>query len=236
MKQMDKYRMIAGALLFGSIWGMLECVLGSMKMPSGFESFPLGAVLGGLFGFGIMAYTRRIYGVMWMQLGMGVVAGFLRFWAPIGTCVVCSALAIVAESLVFELIFNRPALSIRGFAAEGAEGKSRAAAITLVPLGFIAAYAIYVTGYVFTQVMTPVITGSGFVMSDFASVLPLIIGRGLFAALCGAVALPFAVLVRQLDIEVTKVAVAKYYAGALVGSVMCWGIVLALFLPRLLGQ
>jgi hypothetical protein len=236
MKDTEGYRKVAGILLFGSIWGMLECVLGSLEMPEGLGAFPMGAVLGGLFGLGIMSYTRRIYGVMWMQLGMGVVAGFLRFWAPIGTCVVCSALAIVAESLVFELIFNWPMLSIRSFATEGAGGQARSALATLVPLGLIAGYVIYVTGYAFTQIFTPIVTGSGFVISDFASVLPLILGRGFFAALCGAVALPAAVLVRQLDIDVAKVAVAKYYGGAAAGSAVCWAVVFALFLPRLMGQ
>jgi hypothetical protein len=236
MEKMGRNRLIAGALLFGSLWGMLECVLGSLKMPAGFEGFPMGAVLGGLFGLGIMSYTRRIYGVMWMQLGMGIVAGFLRFWAPIGTCVVCSALAIMAESLVFELIFNRPQLSISSFAAQGAEGKARSSAMTLIPLGVIAGYAIYVTGYVFTQIATPIVTGSGFVASDFASVLPLILGRGFYAAIFGGVALPFAVLVKQLDVNVAKVAEARYYVGAAVGSIVCWAVVFALFLPRLMGQ
>jgi len=236
MKGMDRNRLLAGMLVFGSLWGMLECVLGSLKMPDGLEAFPMGAVLGGLFGLGLMSYTRRIYGTMWMQLGMGIVAGFLRFWAPIGTCVVCSALAIVAESLVFELIFNRPILSIRSFAAEGSGGQSRTALKTLVPLGLIVGYAIYVTGYAFTQIFTPIVTGSGFVLSDFASVVPLIAGRGFFAALCGAVALPAAVLIQQLDIDVAKVAVAKYYGGAVAASAICWVVVFALFLPRFLGQ
>jgi hypothetical protein len=167
---------------------------------------------------------------------MGLVAGFLRFWAPIGTCVVCSALAIVAESLVFELIFNMRVLSIRSFAADGASGAWRSTLATLVPLGIIAGYLIYVTGYVFTQIFTPIVTGSGFVMADFASVLPLILGRGFFAALCGAVALPVAVLVRQLDLDVAKVAVSKYYGGAAAVSAACWAVVFALFLPRLLGM
>lgn len=236
MEKNERYRLVAGMVLFGSLWGMLECVLGSLEMPSGMGAFPMGAVLGGFVGLGLMSYTRRIYGVMWMQLGMGIVAGVLRFWAPIGTCVVCSALAIVAESLVFEIIFNRPLLSIRSFANEGAGGQVGAALKTLVPLGLIAGYVIYVTGYALTQIFTPVVTGAGFVASDFASVIPLILGRGFFAALCGAVALPAAILVKQLDVNLTKVPVAKYYGGAVVGSAMCWAIVFALFLPRLLGN
>ena len=236
MEGIDKRRIWAGIVLFGSAWGLLGCVLGSIRMPGGLEAFPMGAVLGGMFGLGIMSYTRRIYGVMWMQLGMGIVAGFLRFWAPVGTCVVCSALAIVAESLVFELIFNQSVLSIRSFSAEGAGGRAKAAMKTLVPLGIIAGYVIYVTGYAFTQVFTPIVTGSGFMMADFASVVPLILGRGFYAALCGAVALPAAVLIQQLDVDVAKVSVRKYYVGAAAGSAMCWALVFALFLPRILGM
>jgi hypothetical protein len=173
---------------------------------------------------------------MWMQLGMGLVAGFLRFWAPIGTCVVCSALAIVAESLVFEMIFNTPAFSIRAFASEGRGGAVRATLTTLVPLGVVAAYAIYVTGYMFTQIFTPIVTGAGFVATDFLSVLPLIIGRGFFAAIFGAIALPVAVLVRYLDVDVGRIGVARYYVGSLAGSAVCWALVIAMFLPRLLGN
>jgi hypothetical protein len=226
----DKYRILMGIVLFGSIWGMLECVLGSLRLPDGFGAFPMGAVLGGFFGIGIMAYTRRVYGVMWMQLGMGLVAGFLRFWAPIGTCVVCSALAIVAESLVFEILFNRPMLSIR----ELARADRRGAMTLLASLGIVAGYSIYVTGYIFTQIMTPLVTGSGFVLSDFASVLPLILGRGFFAALCGAFALPLFVLVRSIDVDVANVGKIDYYVTGLAGAVICWSIVFALHLPRLL--
>ena len=108
MQKVDKLKILAGIIVFGSVWGLLECILGSVKFTGTMAHFPMGALLGGFFGLGIMAFTRRIYSVVWMQLGMAIVAGLMRFWAPIGSCVICSGLAIMAEGLVFELIFNRP--------------------------------------------------------------------------------------------------------------------------------
>jgi len=221
---MGRYGTMAAVVLFGSIWGMFECILGSVKLSGAFADFPMGALLGGFFGLGLMAMTRRVYGVMWMQLGMGLVAGFLRFWAPIGTCVVCSALAIVAESLVFELIFNR---SIFELSDEKAATRSAA---TLVMLGVITGYVIYVTGYLFTQTFTPIVAKPHvFVMSDLAAALPLIFGRGFFAAIFGAISLPIAVLYSHIVFQPMKIKRETYYAASFAIAAVCWLVVIARF-------
>ena len=220
----DRHWVLIAIVLFGSIWGMLECILGSIKLSGALENFPMGAFLGGFFGLGLMALTRKVYAVMWMQLGMGLVAGFLRFWAPIGTCVVCSALAIVAESFVFELIFNRQLLDIRGQRAREMGPR------TLIPLGIISAYAIYVVGYLFTQTFTPIIAQPhNFVLSDLIAALPLIFGRGFFAAIFGALSLPIAALYGQSVFEPAKFGRARYYAASIAITAICWIAVIARF-------
>jgi len=219
----DKYKILAGIIVFGSLWGLLECTLGEIKLTGILESFPMGALLGGMIGLGLMALTRRLYNVLWMQLGMALVAGLLRFWAPVGTCVICSGLAIVAEGMVFELIFNRPTFNINNTGGDMRNIR------TLAFLGIISAFAIYTTGYMFTQIFTPLLTEGAFSISNFSAVLPLIFGRGFFAAVLGGVTLPLAVLAKQLYIDVSSIKKEHYY-GAVVGiSTFCWAFVFAFF-------
>ena len=226
MQKTDRIMILAGIIFFGSIWGMLECFLGSMKLTGALEMFPMGALLGGFVGLGLMAFSRRLYGIPWMQLGIGMIAGMVRFWAPIGTCVICSALAIMAESLVFELIFNRKVFDLSKMSASPLLDV-RSLALT----GVIAGYLIYVTGYMFTQFFTPIIAlPHAANLSNFAAALPLIFGRGLFAALFGAAALPLAISVKQLHIDVSAVKKQLYYPITACVSVACWVVVIVAFI------
>jgi hypothetical protein len=218
MEKMDKYRVLAGIVLFGSLWGMTECLLGEFA-PAG---FPAGAFLGAFIGLGLMLMTRRMFGFMWMQLGMAIVAGALRFWAPVGTCVICSALAIMAEGLVFELIFNRPVFDIN-------RSPNMKSARTLAVLGVIAGFTIYVTGYMFTQIFTPILTTGTFSISNFVAVLPIIFGTGFFAAVFGGISAPLAVLAKQLYVNVAAIKKEHYYAAAAGISTFCWALVFAFF-------
>ena len=219
-KQMDKYRVLAGIILFGSLWGMLECMMGELNV----GWFPMGAFLGGFVGLGLMMLTRRLYNVMWMQLGMAIVAGILRFWAPVGTCVICSALAIVAEGFIFELIFNRALFNIHGTGQ-----LDMRSAKTLGLIGIITGFTIYVTGYMFTQIMTPVLTEGTFVFANFTHSLPVMIGTGFFAAVFGGITLPLAVLVKQLNINVNEIKKEHYYIAATGVSAFCWLFVFGFF-------
>ena len=218
MEKMDKYRVLAGIILFGSLWGMTECLLGEF-VPAG---FPAGAFLGGFIGLGLMLMTRRMFGFMWMQLGMAIVAGALRFWAPVGTCVICSALAIMAEGLIFELIFNRPVFDIN-------RSPNMKSARTLALLGITAGFTIYVTGYMFTQIFTPLLTEGAFAPANFVANLPIMIGTGFFAAVFGGISAPLAVLAKQLYVNVTSIKKEHYYAAAAGISTFCWALVFAFF-------
>ena len=218
-------RLLLGMLAFGSIWGLLECVLGSVRFGGTFAFLPMGAILGGFVGLGLMAYTRKMFNVMGMQLGMGIIAGLLRFWSPIGTCVICSALAIVFEAVIFELIFNWKALSIVKTTV-----KSQVSIPMLIPLGIISGYTIYVSGYMFTQIFTPIISAGSFVLSDFLNVLPLIFGKGFFAAIFGGLALPLAVSVNVPTTNVFEITKKPYYITMTFISVICWFSVITLSL------
>jgi hypothetical protein len=218
-KPMDKYKVLAGVILFGSLWGMLECILSEVSPPW----FPGAAFLGGFVGLGLMMFTRRIYGAMWMQLGMAIVAGLVRFWSPvIGTCVICSALAIIAEGLIFELIFNRPVFNIHGSGPLDLK-KAR----TLASLGIISGFTIFTVGFIMTQIMTPIVTGGIFSPVNLISNMPTYVGTGFFAAVFGGVAVPVAVLTKRLHLDLERIRVARYYGAAAGISAFCWALAFA---------
>ncbi len=218
---MNRYRMLMGIVVFGTIWGLLECLIGGVPKGTGaMAHFPTGAFLAGFVGVGLMAGTRRIYGVPGMQVGMALVASVLRYFAPIGTVVICSALAIAAEGIVFEIILLAPSLNL---------AKMRKP-VPLMSLGVIIGYSVYVTGYLFTQITTPIASGEAFVMADFISVLPLGLGRGFFAAVAAGVALPIAVRVKNLHFDVDRIAREHYYPTSTIVTAFCWAAFVLIFL------
>jgi hypothetical protein len=101
--------------------------------------------------------------------------------------------------------------------------------MALIPIGIITAYAIYISGYIFTQIFTPILTTGIFNPGDFSTVLPLIFGRGFFAAVFGAVALPLAMLYGSTVLDAAKARVPNHYVASAVISAWCWLIVLARF-------
>ena len=213
--------MLMGIVVFGTVWGLLECLIGGVPKWSGaMAHFPTGAFLAGFVGVGLMAGTRRIYGVPGMQLGMALVAGVLRFFAPIGTVVICSALAIVAEGIVFEIILLAPSLNL---------AKLRRP-VPLMSLGVIIGYSVYVTGYLFAQVTTPIASGQALVAADLMSVIPLGLGRGFFAAVAAGIAMPIAVLSRTLHLDVERVAREHYYPISTIVTAFCWAAFVLIFL------
>lgn len=214
---------VLALIAFGSIWGLLECVLGSIELSGIMSEFPMGALLEGLVGLGLMAWTRKTFKTPGMALGMGIIAAALRFWSPVGTCVVCSSLAIAFESLVFEFIFYS-----KHFSLYPAKDRKPLGLAQLIPLGVVAGYSIYVAGYMFTQLATPLFTEGVIVLSDFLNVLPLIFGRGFFAAVFGGIALPVAVAVKAPAKDIFKVSEKPYYATMIVISVVCWIVVISL--------
>ena len=227
---MKKWKILLGILAFGSLWGLVECVLGSFDFGGLLKNVPMGALLGGFFGLGLMTYTRKLYGVLWMQLGMGIVAATLRFWSPVGTCVICSALAIAFEALVFEFLFSWKATNPVKNSV-----KFDLTLAMLIPMGIVAGYLIYISGYFFTQIMTPILTEGSVVASDIGNVAPLILGRGFFAAMFGGISLPLALKLNIPSIDIYKITSKPYYAATISISVFCWAIVISLALAGLLG-
>jgi len=207
---MKRMRLLAGMVLFGSIWGLMECALGDYLHNAGLMA---GAIMTGFIGFGLMAISRRIYGIKGMQLGMGLIAGLLKYVHPVGGCMLCSAIAIAFEGMIFEMIWYSPRIDINRI--KGMEMK--------LSMGIISGYIIYAIGYIITQILTPVAASAPFYLSDLLNVMPKILSTSTVAGLAGGVTL-MAVLMVPHDIA-SRVASARkevYYPVASLISVICW--------------
>jgi len=211
---MKGMRVLAGIVLFGSLWGMMECVLGDYLHTHGIWA---GAIMTGFVGFGLMAISRRSYGIRGMQLGMGMVAGMLKFIHPVGGCMLCSAIAIAFEGMIFEIIWYSPKLSM-----------DKMNWLMKASMGIISGYVIYSTGYIITQILTPVVASAPLYLSDITAVMPVIFSSATIAGLAGGLTLP-AVLSIPNDFA-SRLADAKkeiYYPVAYAASALCWiGIVM----------
>ena len=207
---MEKKKLFAGILVFGSLWGLSECVIGSILRNA---NLPAGAIMTGIFAFGLMAASRMFYKIRGMQLGMGLVAGVLRLFNPFGGCFLCSAIAIMAEGLLFEIIWY-------GVHLEQNEIKSLPNEISL---GVVTSYGIYVIGYIITQILTPVFSSAGFFFNNLLGFIPQILASGLLAAVIGGVMAPIIFSLR--NVEILKVKNRVYYPLTLVVSAICWVIV-----------
>jgi hypothetical protein len=144
-----------------------------------------------------------------MQTGIGLVAGALRFFNPFGGCFICSAIAIMAEGLLFDLIWT-------GFSLDQKKGFS----LTIqTSLGITTAYLVYVGGYIVTQTLTPVFSSTGFYLENLVVFIPQILASGLLAALIGAATVPAVLSIKKLDIVVRD---RLYYPVTLGISAFCW--------------
>lgn len=214
-----EYGMIAaGIILLGSIWGLLECTVGGMKWEVAGLYVSMGAVMAGLFGLAFMILARRLFDFPGAALSVALVASLLRFIAPVGSCVICSAIAIGVEGLVFEMIVSRKVFmgNLRG-------SKDFR---TLAFLGVISGFTVFTVGYITTQVLTPVFTGGTLVVMDVVDILPLIVGRAFYAAVLGGISVPVIALYDNLHLDVSKWNKGAYFAGSTAISAVCWILVI----------
>lgn len=211
---MNKLKVFAGILLFGSLWGFSEVIIGSAISDSGISDFGIsaGAIMTGIFALTFLVTSRIIYRQPGMQVGIGLVAGFLRVFNPFYGCHLCSAIAIMAEGILFEIIWYK-------ISADFSELKT---IITKSSMGIISAYFIYIGGYIITQILTPIASGGNFNIENLIVFMPTIFARGLFAALIGGVVLPLTLLIKKVDLIIKD---RLYYPITVGISLLCWFIV-----------
>jgi len=205
---MSKTRLFLGILIFGSIWGFSECIVGSIFTDAG---LPAGQLMVGFFVITFLVLSRIYYRQPGMQIGMGFVAGTLRLFNPMG-CHLCSAIAIIAEGAIFELIWYKISSDLN-------ELKS----LTMqVSMGIITAYFVYIFGYIITQVLSPIIAGTGFFINNLVVLMPNILAGGILPSLIGGFIIPTVLLLKRLDLRLKD---RIYYPTTIGISVICWFIV-----------
>ncbi len=207
---MNKMKFLAGLLVFGSIWGFSECIIGSHLENVG---LPSGAIMTGVFAMMLMVTSRLFYRQPGMQLGMGIIAGGLRLFNPFVGCHICSALAIMAEGALFEIIWYKLSFDLKELKTRGLQAS----------MGIITAYCMYVGGYIVTQVLTPLLSGPGFYIENLIVFMPRILASGLLTAVIGGIVLPATLLVRKVDITVKN---RQYYPVTVGVSILCWFLVI----------
>ena len=203
---MSNLKLIAGIIVFGSLWGFSECIIGSGLNELG---LPTGAIMAGFFAITFLVISRMTYRKPGMQLGMGLVAGTLRLFNPFVGCHLCSALAIMAEGAIFEIIWYNLSFDFRELKTPFMQAS----------MGILSAYFVFIGGYIVTQVLTPIISGPGFFINNLIAVIPNILSSGLLPALIGAVVLPAIFLIRKIDIKLKD---RLYYPTTIGISVFCW--------------
>lgn len=202
---MDK-KLIVGIIGFGSLWGFAECIVGPLLRDA---TLPAGAIMTGVFAIGLMTVSRVLFRQPGMQTGIGLVAGSLRFFNPFGACFICSAIAIMAEGVLFDLIWT-------GFSLDQRETHT----LTIrTSMGIVSAYLVYVGGYAITQILTPVFSSAGFFVENLLVFIPHILASGLLAALLGAVTIPVIFALKTLNIAIHD---RLYYPITIGVSVFSW--------------
>lgn len=212
---MNKIKILAGILLFGSLWGFSEVIIGSAIHETGISDIGIstGAIMTGVFALTFLVISRIIYRQPGMQLGIGLVAGGLRIFNPFVGCHLCSAIAIMSEAALFELIWYKISFDLN-------ELKN---IVMKSSMGIVSAYTIYIGGYIITQVLTPIASGGSFYIENLIVFMPTILARGLVAALIGGAVLPIVILVKNVDLTVKD---RLYYPATIGISVICWLIVI----------
>ena len=208
---MEKMKLFAGIILFGSLWGFSECIIGSSLRDA---NLPAGAIMSGVFAIVFMTMSRMLFRQRGMQLGMGLVAGSLRLLNPFGGCFICSAIAIMAEGLIFEILWYKISLDLN---------ELRLPKLS-VGMGITSAYLIYVGGYIVTQILTPVLSSAGFYLENLLVFIPQILAAGLLAAIIGGITVPAVLATKKLDITIRD---RLYYPATIGISLVCWFVVIA---------
>ena len=207
---MKKIKILAGILVFGSLWGFSEVIIGSAIQDIG---LPTGAIMTGVFAITFLVLSRMIYRQPGMQFGIGLVAGGLRLFNPFVGCHLCSAIAIMAEGAIFEIIWYKISFDF-------SELKT---VVMKSSMGIISAYFIFIGGFIVTQILTPIAAGANFYIENLIVFMPRILSSGLIAAVIGGVVLPATLLAKKIDVTIKD---RLYYPTTIGVSAFCWFLVI----------
>jgi hypothetical protein len=197
-------KLLATVILFGSLWGLFECSIGDWL-----HGYELSFITVTIAIF-LMSATRIKYGYPGMQLGMALVAGLLRHFNPVGTCLICSSIAIIIEGLAFEMIWALPWKKYNTIPMK-------------VGMGVVSFFSIYAFGYIATQILTPFLTAT-FFLNDLVGVIPQIFYKAALAGVIGSISLPLAFWINSFSIFSNN---KFYYPATITLIAMSWIAIIA---------
>ena len=204
-------KLFAGMIVFGSLWGFSESIIGPLLVDAG---LPNGMIMTGVFAMMFLVLSRMFYQQRGMQIGMGLIAGTLRMFNPFGGCHLCSAIAIIAEGMLFELIWNYTTT----FNLDNIQRLT-----SKISLGVFTAYVVFSGGYIVTQITTPLVSIGTVQIGNALMFLPQIFARALPVALLGGITVPLALECKRLHIELND---NLYYPATIGTSMLCWIIII----------
>jgi len=208
---MNHTKTIAGILALGSLWGFAECIIGSWLRDA---NLPAGTIMTAVFAIGLLTLSKTIFPQRGTQIGMGLVAGTLRLLNPFGGCYICSAIAIMAEGALFELLWTWVSTDLRQLQTLSLQ----------CCLGIITGYIVYVGGYTVTQILTPLLSTAGFDPANLLAFTPQILASGLLPAFIAAATVPTAIALRRLPLTLKD---PVYYPVTAATAAASWCLVIA---------
>jgi hypothetical protein len=209
---MKHLRLITGVIALGSLWGFSECIIGAWLRDA---NLPAGAILTAIVAIGLMTFSKTIFPHRGVPLTMGLIAGTLRYInpVPIGTCIICSAIAIMGEGLLFELLWTPLSTNLKEIKPIYLQSC----------LGIISGYIIYVGGYLVTQILTPLLSTAGFDASNLFAFIPQILASGLLPAVIGAFTIPAVLALKRLHLTLKD---SQYYPLTAATAATSWLLVI----------
>ena len=204
-------RTILGILALGSLWGFSECIIGTWLRDAG---LPAGILLTSIVAIGLLTLSKTIFPQRGAMIGMGLVAGTLRLIYPFGGCYICSAIAIMAEGLLFELLWTWIDTDLTQLQTINRR----------LSLGIITGYILYVGGYTITQILTPLLSPAGFDPANLIAFTPQILASGLLPAIIAAITIPTVISLRTLNLTLKD---TLYYPLTATAAIASWALVIA---------
>jgi hypothetical protein len=94
-------------------------------------------------------------------------------------------------------------------------------------IGILSAYTLFVSGYIITQILTPIVAGAGFYLENLIVFIPRILAAGILPALIAAITVPIIISTKQLDIAIKD---KLYYPAGISVTIFCWATVIGSWL------
>ena len=180
-------------IFFGSLWGFLEVTLGEFLRINALTADFFGRIMA-VVGLVLMIITRLIYKKRGHQLIMGITAALFRLVYPFIACVPCSFTAIIAEAVIFEILFFSNSFIVL----------DKKKLLQIASFGVIIFHLTYSISYLLNQIFFPLFSKTGLFYLDVLVLIPQTLAKSFFPALAGMIIFPFLILLKDFELKRIK--------------------------------